>query len=191
MPSRATPRSRTSTSRPADAPVASLAYPDRVRSAALLLVLVFAVAACGTAEETAPEPTGISAEQVSDHFAEEAGRPLEPTQVEGEAWEQLGYGLNANPSVVQRFGTFNVYVVEPGNDEALRSLLSDKATGEPLEPDDRGIYWELDSQSRTWVAHSRYGPNVVLTWFSENTRKTADARWERLNSVLSGLETTS
>ena len=164
-----------------------------MRRAALLLLLAFFVAACGGNGDSAPEPepSGISAQQVSAQFEEEGARPLEQTEVSDDAWDQLGYGLNPTPSLVARFGTFTVYVVEPGNEEALRSLLSDKATGEPLRPDARGIHWELDSQSRTWVAHKRYGPNVVLTWFSENTRKTIDARWERLDRVLSGLEVTS
>lgn len=153
-----------------------------------LLLTVLVVVACGATEEREPEPRGISAEQVSDEFEQEAGRSLEPTAVHGAAWAQLGYGLDPRPGLVRRFGVFNVYVVEPGNGEALESLLSDKATGEPLRPDERGIHWELDSQSRTWIAHARYGPNVVLTWFSESRRKATDARWERLNRILRGLD---
>jgi hypothetical protein len=97
---------------------------------------------------------------------------------------------SAPPSLIERFGVFSIYVVEPGEKEAMASLFRDKATKKPL-PRRRGIYWELDSQSRTWVAHSRYGQNVVLSWHSENTRKPTDARWERLNTILSGLETTA
>jgi hypothetical protein len=158
-----------------------------VRRLGPLLVLVLAAAACG-ATETEPDANAISAQQVSRQFAQEAGRALEASAAADDAWTQLGYGLDPTPPLASRFGVFNVYVVEPGNDEALESLLSDKATGERLRPDERGIYWELDSQSRTWIAHSRYGPNVVLTWFSENTRKRTDARWERLDHVFRGLD---
>ena len=153
-----------------------------------LLLAVLVVAACGATEESEPEPRAISAQQVAERFEEDAGQPVEPTAVHGAAWAQLGYGLDPSPGLVRRFGVFNVYVVEPGNDQALESLLSDKATGKPLRRDERGIYWELDSQSGTWIAHARYGPNVVLTWFSESKRKTTDARWERLDRILRGLD---
>lgn len=155
-------------------------------------VLVLALGAgCGSGEaapEPEPEPEArvLSSQQVSDEFREEAGRPLQET-VPDPSWEQLGFGLNAPPSVLERFGTFSIYVVDQEDPEALSSLLRDKATGEPLEMDADGIYWERDSLSNTWIAHSRYGDNVVLAWFSERPEPQTDERWERLDEILSGL----
>jgi hypothetical protein len=158
---------------------------------AVALLALALGAGCG-ASETAPEPEPegrvLSAGQVSDEFEEEAGRPLQAT-VPDPSWEQLGFGLNAPPEILRRFGTFSIYVVDVEDPEALDSLLRDKATGEPLEQDAEGIYWERDSLSGTWIAHSRYGENVVLAWFSESRERTTDERWRRLDDILSGLAT--
>ena len=153
---------------------------------ALLLLALATAAGCGAGPEE-PGVTAFTATQVSREFQQRAGRALEEAAVPDAAWLQLGYGLDPPPSVVRRFGVFNVYVVEPGNDEAVDSLLRDKATGEPLPRDRRGIHWELDSQSRTWVAYTRYGANVVLAWFSERKAKATDERWARLDRILAGL----
>lgn len=158
---------------------------------AVLAVALAAVlgAGCGsTATEPDPEPEGrvLSSQQVADEFEEEAGRPLQEAAPDP-AWEQLSYGLDAPASILERFGTFSVYVVDPEDREAVTSLLRDKATGEPLEMDAEGIYWERDSLSGTWIAHSRYGENVVLAWFSERRQPGTDERWERLDEILAGL----
>jgi len=160
---------------------------------AVALLALALGAGCGASEgapEPDPEPEGrvLSSAQVSDEFEDEAGRPLQET-VPDPSWEQLGFGLNAPPAVIARFGTFSIYVVDQEDPEALSSLLRDKATGEPLEMDADGIYWERDSLSDTWIAHSRYGDNVVLAWFSERRRPETDERWELLDEILSGLAT--
>ena len=158
--------------------------------AVALLVLALG-AGCGAGEaapDPEPEARVLSSQQVSDEFREEAGRPLQET-VPDPSWEQLGFGLDAPPRVLREFGTFSIYVVDDEDPEALESLLRDKATGEPLELDDSGIYWERDSLSKTWIAHSRYGENVVLAWFSERTEPQTDERWKRLDEILSGLAT--
>jgi hypothetical protein len=158
--------------------------------ALLALLLGAGCGASDSAPEPEPEPEGrvLSSQQVSDEFEDEAGRPLQET-VPDPSWEQLGFGLNAPPAVIERFGTFSIYVVDEEDPEALTSLLRDKATGEPLETDDDGIYWERDSLSNTWIAHSLYGENVVLAWFSESRQPQTDERWERLDEILSGLAT--
>ncbi len=158
---------------------------------AVAFALVAAGAGCGAAEsapEPEPEPDArvLSSQQVSEEFADEAGRPLEGT-VPDPSWEQLGFGLDAPPRVLREFGTFSIYVVDDEDPEALDSLLRDKATGGPLAADESGIYWERDSLSNTWIAHSRYGENVVLAWFSESPEPKTDERWERLDNILTGL----
>jgi hypothetical protein len=70
---------------------------------------------------------------------------------------------------------------------ALSSLLRDKATQKPLDRDARGVYWELDSNSGTWVAYKRYAGNVVLAWFSGSKTRAVDERWQRLDRVFAGL----
>jgi hypothetical protein len=164
----------------------------RLQALAVLL-LALTLVGCGATEsapEPDPEPEGrvLGSRQVSDEFREETGQPLRET-IPDPSWEQLGFGLNASPKILNEFGTFSIYVVDEEDPEALSSLLRDKATGEPLESDENGIYWELDSLSNTWIAHSRYGDNVVLAWFSESTEPVTDERWERLDDILNGLAT--
>jgi hypothetical protein len=123
-------------------------------------------------------------------FEAEAGRHLRGTTVADPAWEQLSFGLDPPPEIRRQYGVFSIYVVEPGKEDAVDSLLRDKATGKPLARDERGIYWERDSLSKTWIAHTLYGSNVVLVWFSESRTRRTDRRWERLHAILSGLRGT-
>ena len=129
----------------------------------------------------------VPAAQVVSQFERETGRPLQHAATEDEAWDQLSYGLNPSESLLDRYGIFTVYVAKEGHLGAVESLLKDKATQKPLQRGSAGVYWELDSNSDTWIAYKRYRRNVVLVWFSGSATKALDARWERLDSVLAGL----
>ncbi len=166
----------------------------RVTSRLASLAVVFAIAligaACGAGGDDADgrTRTAFTASEVAGHFRQETGLRLRKSPGGDEALAQLGFGLDPAPALVRRYGIFSVYVVGPGNREALASLLADKATGKPLEMDGRGIRWERDSLSRTWVAHKVYGENVVLVWFSESKRPRTDERWARLDAALAHLD---
>lgn len=151
------------------------------------LVALGLAAGCGAGEERSQTPL-LTPGQVVGQFERETGRPLEPAAEPDEAWEQLSYGLDPPQTILDRYGIFSVYVAKEGHLAALGSLLRDKATKKQLERDPSGVYWELDSNSGTWVAYKRYVRNVVLVWFSGSKQKALDARWERLDRVLSGLE---
>jgi hypothetical protein len=163
-----------------------------VRASVLFVLVAILVAiggaACGATEEGEDAEPTLAAGQVARQFEQETGRTLEEAAGTDQAWEQLSFGLDPPAELVRRFGIFSVYVVEPENDKAVGSLLSDKATGKPLEPDEQGVYWERDSQSGTWTAYTRYGENVVLAWFSERKVAETDERWARLDRVLSDLD---
>jgi hypothetical protein len=161
-----------------------------VRRAAAILALVSVIAAgasgCGSGEST-PQPELVSAGQVIGKFKQETGRPLERAASEDPAWEQLSYGLNPSPTLLDKYGVFSVYVAKPGHVGALGSLLKDKATKQALKRDAEGVYWERDSNSGTWVAYKRYSRNVVLVWFSGSKTQALDTRFERLDRVLADL----
>jgi hypothetical protein len=158
----------------------------RVALLSLALLALSLLAGCGAASDQTQEAT-LTPAQVGQIFKEATGRPLEPAPVSDPAWDQLGYGLDMPQSLVDRYGIFNVYVGKPGKTESLASFFKDKDTDKPLARGAEGIYWELDSQSKTWVAYKRYSGNVVLVWFSGSKEQAADARFDRLDSILSGL----
>jgi hypothetical protein len=160
-----------------------------VRRIALLSLAVLALAVlagCGAASNQTQEQT-LTPAQVRQSFKQATGRELEPAAVSDPAWDQLGFGLDMPQSLVERYGIFNVYVGKPGKTASLASFFKNKESGKPLERSVDAIYWELDSQSKTWVAYKRYGGNVVLVWQSGSTEQAADERFDRLDSILSGL----
>jgi hypothetical protein len=162
---------------------------DAVRRIALLSLAVLGLAVlagCGAASDDSQEVT-LTPAQVGQTFERATGRSLEATPVSDPAWDQLGYGLDMPRSLVDRYGIFNLYVGKPGKTASLASFFKDKDTNKPLARGAEGIYWELDSQSKTWVAYKRYSGNVVLVWFSGSKEQAADARFDRLDSILSGL----
>jgi hypothetical protein len=158
------------------------------RTATLLfLFAALATAGCGSSPE-ADEAAVLTPGQIVKQFQTEPEKPrLRKAAGVDPAWEQLGLGLNVSDRLLRRYGVFTIYVVEPGNAKAVKSLLTNKTTGKPLEPDADGIYWELDTQSDDWVAYSKYGDNVVLAWFGGRSEPEADARWERLDRLMSAL----
>ena len=159
----------------------------RERAALVLALLALGLAGCGSSEEASSEPV-LTAGQLVQRFQEEPGSPLLREAGGDPAFRQLGFGLNPAPRLLERYGVFSIYVVDADRPQALTSLLRDKATGRPLEADPSGVYWERDTQSRSWIAYKRYGTNVVLVWWAESAERSADARWRRLDRVLTGVE---
>jgi hypothetical protein len=160
----------------------------RVRAALLFALALAAIAAGCGAGETEPEDAVVTAGQVVDRFRQEAGSPLLRVGGDDPAFEQLSFGLNPPKRLLDRYGVFSIYVVKPDRPEAMDSLLRDKGTGAPLEADGNGVYWERDTQSRSWVAYKRYGANAVLVWYGESPERVADARFRRLDRVLRTVE---
>lgn len=165
----------------------------RVIASALALALALTVAACGavtTADDEQTEGQRITTAQVVREFQQAPGQPkLRQTAGGDESWEQLGLGLNISEKLRKRYGVFNVYVVKPGKSEAVQSLLRDKETKKALKRGGDGVYWEYDTLSRSYVAYKRYGANVVVAWWNERKAPGIDARWTRIDGLLSGLET--
>ncbi|HEY7003240.1 MAG TPA: hypothetical protein VH281_03075 [Gaiellaceae bacterium] len=158
----------------------------RIALLSLAVLALMLLAGCGAQSDQSNVVT-LTPAQVTQRFQQATGRPLRPAAVPDPAWDQLGYGLDQPESLVDRYGIFNVYVGKPGKAAALASLLRSKTTDKPLARAADGVYWELDSQSKTWVAYKRYGANVVLVWFSGSKEQSADERFQRLDSILSGL----
>jgi hypothetical protein len=160
------------------------------RPAVILLLAAF-LAGCGSTggggdedQEAAP----VAAQTLAQRFDEMSGMPpLERAPGSDPSWEQLSLGLDLPPAKQEQYGTFTIYVVDPGNLEAVSSLLADKDTGKPLEQGGDGIYWDYDELAKSYVAQKRYGPNVVLAWWNEQREQGTDERWDRLDELLQGV----
>ena len=151
------------------------------RLALFAVCLVVAVLAAGCGESESAESGFTSGEVIAEFDA--TGAPLVRKAGPGDtAWDQLGLAEDAPQRLIDRYGIFSIYVVDAGKKEAMDSLFRDKATRKPL-PHRRGIYWELDTHSNTWTAHTRY-QNLVLVWFTESEQPAVDARWRRLHTLL-------
>jgi nitrous oxide reductase accessory protein NosL len=160
------------------------------RPALILLSAALAVAGCGSSadgDNKDEQPAPIAAQSVVQEFSEVPGMPELVTAVPDPAWEQLGPGLDIPPAAQERYGTFTIYVVDPEDPEAVKSLLADKDTAKPLQADADGIYWDYDELAKSYVAQKRYGSNVVLAWWNEQREQGTDERWERLDGILHGL----
>jgi hypothetical protein len=166
--------------------------PTRIALLVLFLVALLA-AGCGSSAEGVDDTTStgereaapIGAQQLVAEFRQASGGTrLRGTATPDVAWEQLGLGQDPTPRQLRQYGTFTVYVVEARNDEAVTSLLSDKDTAKPLTADADGIYWDFDELSDSYVAHKRYGPNIVLAWWNESPEPGTDERFQRLDSLM-------
>ena len=158
---------------------------------AFLLAVAFLAAGCGSSgggEDENRQAAPIGSQEVIQQFEEVPGMPpLETAAGSDPSWEQLGLGLDLSPAAQERFGTFTIYVVDPEDPEAVRSLLADKDTAKPLERGVDGIYWDFDELAKSYVAQKRYGANVVLAWWNEKREPGTDKRWERLDEQLQEL----
>ena len=158
------------------------------RPALIFLVAAAALLAAGCSSSGEDDQDGaIAAQAVVQEFGKVPGMPALQSAAPDPSWEQLGPGLAVPPATQKEYGTFTIYVVDPDDPEAVDSLLADKDTGEPLQADADGIYWDFDELSNSYVAQKRYGSNVVLAWWNERRKQGTDERWERLDSVLQGL----
>jgi hypothetical protein len=156
----------------------------------ILLLAVLAATGCGSSgegDDGEQEAAPIAAQAVVQEFEEVPGMPPLQTSAPDPSWDQLGLGLDLPPADQRKYGTFTIYVVDPEDPEAVRSLLADKDTAEPLRADANGIYWDYDELAKSYVAQKRYGSNVVLAWWNEKPEQGTDARWQRLDRILQGL----
>jgi hypothetical protein len=161
-----------------------------MRRPALIFLLVVLLAGCGSSgggddeDQAAP----IGSQEVIQQFEETPGLPPLATAAGSDpSWEQLGPGLDVPPATQKEYGTFTIYVVDPEDPEAVRSLLADKDTAKPLQADANGIYWDYDELAKSYVAQKRYGPNVVLAWWNESRQQGTDERWQRLDAVMQDI----
>jgi hypothetical protein len=148
--------------------------------AALLVVLAVLVgAACGGGRDGA-----------RDDAAARRGPHFTTAQVQRAFRAATGYGLRVDPIVRSSFGDRDL--LRPAGGEAGFGRFTVVVADEPgalriaAQPDERGIAWVYSEEEGSWVATTRYGDNVFLSWLAGDRERT-DARWARVDHALATL----
>lgn len=86
--------------------------------------------------------------------------------------------LRTRPYRTRRFGTFQLFVLNPRKLQRLRRVFT-----HGVKPDPRGIQWVPD-QAGGWIAVTVLDRNLVLAWFPPHGSRGIDPSWVRLNRAV-------
>jgi hypothetical protein len=86
--------------------------------------------------------------------------------------------LRTQPYRTARFGTFQLFVLNPRKVERMRRVFTHGA-----RPDSRGIHWVPD-QAGGWIGVTVFRRNLLIAWFPPGGTKGVDASWTRLDRAM-------
>jgi hypothetical protein len=86
--------------------------------------------------------------------------------------------LRTQPYRTARFGTFQLFVLNPSKVERMRRVFT-----HGVRPDGRGIHWVSD-RAGGWIAVTIYARNLLVAWFPPGGSKGVDAGWTRLDRAM-------
>lgn len=86
--------------------------------------------------------------------------------------------LRTRPYRTSRFGTFQLFVLDPGKVGRMRRVFT-----HGVAPDANGIHWVPD-QAGGWIAVTVHDRNLVLAWFPPHGSRDIDPSWRRLNRTV-------
>ena len=86
--------------------------------------------------------------------------------------------LRTNPYRTARFGTFQVFVLNPKKVERMRRVFT-----HGVRPDARGIHWVPD-RTGGWIGVTVFRRNLLIAWFPPGGSKGVDASWTRLDRAM-------
>jgi hypothetical protein len=153
--------------------------------AATLLLFTMACGKTAKRSNAVTAVTPITTKQLVDEFEKRTGEKLYRRANPGIPTLSAPRDILWLPKdASKRYGDFRIDVFRNRTD-AETTVLSSK---EPSAGGD--IYWKLipaehEGDRSVWLATKLYG-NVVLSWSNDQER--IDARWHRLDSILSDLE---
>jgi hypothetical protein len=139
-------------------------------------------------------PLNCGSERVIEGFAEETGQRLHRDLFgSGSDADFLNFEAAPDPDVAaareREWGRFSVLVMvesrQPALEWSLEQLGPYVAELPSREPDSRGVVWVL-LEEHDWLALKPYGNRHLLQW-SAGGRRELDARWRRLDEVLTDL----
>lgn len=139
--------------------------------AALLVVSMVAVSA---AAEAQPART-FSVTQAKRAFYSQTGFRLVDYEA---ASTPDARSLRTTPYRTSRFGTFQLFVLNPRKLQHMRRVFTHGVT-----PDRRGIHWVPD-RTGGWIAVTVYARNLLVAWFPPQGAKGVDSSWIRLDRAV-------
>jgi len=86
--------------------------------------------------------------------------------------------LRTQPYSTTRFGTFQLFVLDPNKVERMRRVFT-----HGVRPDGRGIHWVPD-RAGGWIGVTVFRRNLLIAWFPPGGTKGVDAAWTRLDRVM-------
>ena len=89
--------------------------------------------------------------------------------------------LRTSPYRTARFGTFQLFVLNPRKLERMRRTFT-----HGVRRDARGIHWVPD-RAGGWIAVTVYQRNLLVAWFPPSGRRGVDATWSRLDHAVRGF----
>lgn len=86
--------------------------------------------------------------------------------------------LRTSPYRTRRFGTFQLFVLNPRKLEQMRRVFT-----HGVRRDARGIHWVSDRVGG-WIAVTVHQRNLLLAWFPPHGSRGIDATWIRLDRAV-------
>lgn len=86
--------------------------------------------------------------------------------------------LRTSPYKTARFGTFQLFVLNPCKLERMRRVFT-----HGVKPDHRGIRWVSD-RAGGWIAVTVFARNLLVAWFPPQGSRGVDPSWARLDRAV-------
>ena len=134
-----------------------------------LLAAVLLVGAGATSERT------FSVAEAKRAFYEQTGMRLVTFR---SASTPDAVSLRTSPYRTRRFGTFQLFVLNPRKLERMRRVFTNGVKRDRL-----GIHWVSD-RAGGWIAVTVHDRNLVLAWFPPHGSRGIDPSWMRLHRAV-------
>jgi hypothetical protein len=86
--------------------------------------------------------------------------------------------LRTRPYRTARFGTFQLFVLNPRKLERMRRVFTHR-----VKKDRNGVHWVPD-RAGGWIAVTVYDRNLLVAWFPPHGSRGVDASWTRLHRAV-------
>jgi hypothetical protein len=137
--------------------------------------LAVVLAALAVAAQSDAASRNFSVAEAKRAFHTATGRRLVDY---GDASTPDARSLRTQPYRTARFGTFQLFVLNPKKLERMRRTFT-----HGVRRDGRGIHWVPD-RAGGWIAVTVFSRNLLIAWFPPGGSRGVDASWTRLDRAM-------